>query len=415
MEKTILHCDINNFYASVECLGREDLKGKAVAVCGSSEDRHGIVLAKNDVAKKFGVKTAEPTWEALKKCKDLIILSPHMEKYSYYSRKIREIYAEFTDLIEPYGMDECWLDVTDSKLLFGDGETIAYKIKDRVKKDFGITISVGVSFNKVFAKLGSDLKKPDAVTVIAKDTFKDIVWGLDASEMIGVGRATVSTLSKYKLRTIGDIAKVDISFMKKILGKCGEQLHNFANGIGEDYIQHCTHEEPVKSLGNSLTCKEDLTDTVDVFNNIYRLSESVCTRLRKRGLLAGGVAMHYKDNEFISCEKQAVLERPTRNPLTLAKKALELFENHYVWNKDIRAVGIRGINLVSEDQSIQSTLLADEEKLDELERLEYSIDSIRKKFGEIAVNRGSLLGKRKISHINTFPTTIIQEQEDVNK
>ena len=204
MNRSILHCDMNNFYASVECMLDPSLRKYPVAVCGSVEERHGIVLAKNYAAKAFDVKTGDAVWQAKQKCKDLVIVPPHYEEYIKYSKLARSVYSRFTDQVEPYGMDECWLDISGTEHIYGSPERVANKIRETIKFELGLTISVGVSFNKIFAKLGSDMKKPDAITVIEKDTFRDKIWGLPASDLLGVGRATQRVLDSYCIRTIGD-------------------------------------------------------------------------------------------------------------------------------------------------------------------------------------------------------------------
>ena len=214
-ERTILHCDMNNFYASVECFLNPDLKPYPVAVCGSVEERHGIVLAKNYKAKACGVRTGEAVWQAQQKCRDLVIVPPHYEEYMSFSKAARKIYEDYTDQVEAFGMDECWLDVSGSASIYGDGEKIANAIRERIKFELGLTVSIGVSFNKIFAKLGSDLKKPDAVTCIPKERFKEIVWPLPASEMLGIGHATEKKLAAAGLRTIGDIARWPVDFFQR--------------------------------------------------------------------------------------------------------------------------------------------------------------------------------------------------------
>ena len=244
MDRVILHSDLNNFYASVECMLHPELKERCIAVCGSKENRHGIVLAKNEKAKKFGVKTAETIWQAKAKCPSLEIVSPHFEEYRKYSRMVREIYGEYTDLIEPFGLDECWLDVTGSRMLFGDGVTIANEIRNRVREEIGLTVSVGVSFNKVFAKLGRDLKKPDAVTEISRDNFRSKIWHLPANSIIGVGGSTYSRLTELGIKTIGDIAQAPCDFFETRFGKHGVALWQYANGLDTSEVAHKDYRSP---------------------------------------------------------------------------------------------------------------------------------------------------------------------------
>lgn len=396
-EKTILHCDLNNFFASVECLKYPELKNHPVAVCGNIENRHGIILAKNDAAKKCGVKTAEVVWEAKKKCPDLVLLSPHMDEYTKVSRQIRALYSEYTDLIEPFGIDECWLDVTGSSLLFGDGETIANTLRERVKAQTGLTISVGVSFNKIFAKLGSDLKKPDAVTVISRNNYKDKVWNLPATEMLGVGKATAKALEKYGIYTIGDIASSDEVFLQNRLGKMGGELFRNACGNGDSEVAHQNDSDEAKSIGNSTTCPHDLTTAQEAWEVFYLLSESVGSRLRQTGLIACGIQITIKSNDLTVKEYQAPLSYPTRHPRELANLAMMLFNKNNHFEKPVRMLGIRSFHLISDKQSLQTNLLFDVQKENELEQLEQKIADLRHRFGTNAVKRASLLHSGNIS------------------
>ena len=255
MQRVILHCDMNNFYASVECMLNPELKNKPVAVCGSVEERHGIVLAKNYAAKAFGVSTGEAIWQAKQKCQNLVIVEPHYEQYMKFSKLARGIYGRYTDQIEPYGMDECWLDVTGSGCM-GTGFEIADEIRRTVKFELGLTISAGVSFNKIFAKLGSDMKKPDAITCIEADSFQEKIWCLPASDLLGVGRATEKVLSGYGIHTIGELAATSDDFLKCRLGKNGLAIKKYANGLDDSPVMRSDYVSPVKSIGHGITTIE---------------------------------------------------------------------------------------------------------------------------------------------------------------
>ena len=271
MEGTILHCDMNNFYASVECMLDMSLKGKAVAVGGDVENRHGIILAKNYEAKKYGVQTGEALWQARQKCRNLLIVPPHYEQYIKYSKLARQIYAEYTDLVEPYGMDECWLDVSGSIGIYGDGEKIANKIRERMKFELGLTISAGVSFNKIFAKLGSDMKKPDAVTVISKDSFREQIWQLPASDLLGVGRSTQKVLTLYGIKTIGDLANASPDLIERRLGKCGLMCIRYAKGEDISRVMPTDAESNSKQLitANIVKKRISLMKSQEEFNCAY--------------------------------------------------------------------------------------------------------------------------------------------------
>ncbi|MBQ8028292.1 MAG: DNA polymerase IV [Clostridia bacterium] len=390
-ERVILHCDLNNFYASVECLFRPELKNVPMAVCGSTQERHGIVLAKNEKAKKFGVKTAEAVWQAQMKCPELITVEPNFSRYMEYSSKVRAIYEQYTDLVEPFGMDECWLDVTGSVFLYGSGEKIAYEIKERIKKEIGLTISVGVSFNKVFAKLGSDLKKPDAVTVISKAEFKKIVWPLRAEEMIGVGPSTKRRLNSVGIYTLGDVASCDKNFLTLIFGKMGEELWKNASGFDFSPVLSKNQIPPAKSFGRSVTCCRDLISDEDVGNVMLYLTDKVATCLRENACLASVVQISVRDEILVTREKQLVLPQPSRIVEVLFSAGMKLFKESWTWESNVRSVGIRACGLVGESCNFQYNLFFDSKKYDKLERLESQIEKIRKKYGKDSVFRGSTM------------------------
>lgn len=414
MEKIILHCDLNNFFASVECFDHPELKAFPVAVCGDPQSRHGIVLAKNDKAKAFGVKTAEVIWQAKAKCPNLMVVPPHMERYIYFSKMAREIYSDYTDLIEPFGIDECWLDVTGSQLLFGNGEDIAIKIKERIKSDLGITASIGVSFNKVFAKLGSDMKKPDAITIIKKENFKEKIWSLNANELIGIGNSTSKKLEKFGIKTIGDLAISDRNFLADILGKNGEAIWCFANGIGGTVIAKQDEINIVKSIGNSTTCAVDLNENDEVWQVFYKLSESISKRLRTQNLISNGIQISIKDNVLATKEFQSQLPFSTRYPKDLATEAMQLFTDNYNWLNPVRAVGIRAINLIPDNSSIQYSLIHKQEKINEHDELEQKVFDLRNRYGENAVQRASLMNinekfEKVKSDYSTLPGTLFKK------
>lgn len=266
----ILHSDLNCFYASVETMLDPSLRGKAVAVCGCTEDRHGIVLAKSELAKKAGVKTGMVNWEAKQCCRDLIIVPPQYDQYLKYSKLTQAIYQRYTDMVEPFGMDECWLDVTGSRCVCGDARTIAENIRCSVKEELGLTVSIGVSFNKVFAKLGSDLKKPDAITEISPESYKEKVWPLPCSDMIYCGPATTKKLAQYGIHTIGEVAGCDPLFLKGLLGVNGLALWTYANGRDHSRVMHKDFVSPVKSVGHGITCVSDL-ETKKRYGKSYSL------------------------------------------------------------------------------------------------------------------------------------------------
>lgn len=408
MERTILHCDLNAFYASVEMMLDPSLRGKAVAVCGSKEDRHGIVLAKSEKAKRCGVKTGEAIWQAQQKCRDLVIVPPQFDQYMKYSALTRRIYEDYTDLIEPFGIDECWLDVTASRLLFGDGEHIAHVIRERVKKELGLTISVGVSFNKVFAKLGSDMKKPDAVTVIPKQDFRERIGGLPAGDMLGVGPATARFLGERGIHTIAQLAAIDDYTLKK-LGKCGEQIWRSANGLDDAPVHHMDFVDTIKSVGHGTTCVTDLYNDEDVWRVMYKLSQDISERLRIYKLRAGGVQIAIKDNMFHIAQHQRPLDAPTQSFAEIARAAFMLFRRGYNWHTGVRALTVRAINLRPESEAQQIFLEADMGASEKQEKLERAMESIRSRYGKSSIEMASLFRAPRLAAKeipNTMPSGI---------
>ena len=256
-DRVILHCDCNNFFASVECLRDPTLRDVPMAVCGSVEDRHGIVLAKNELAKRYGIKTAETVYSARRKCPSLVICPPHHGEYARVSRAVNEIYLRFTDLCEPFSIDESWLDVTGSRNLFGDGMAIARAIAEAVRTEIGITLSIGVSFNKTYAKLGSDYKKPDAITYVGRENYRDILFPLPVEDMLFVGERTAEILRRSGIRTIGDLAAASPAYLVSRLGKVGEQLGAAARGEDTSRVIPESEREEVKSVGNGMTFRRD--------------------------------------------------------------------------------------------------------------------------------------------------------------
>jgi len=395
-QRAILHSDMNSFYASVEVMLDPALRGKPVAVCGSTEDRHGIVLAKSELAKKAGVKTGQVTWEAKVLCPDLIVVRPQYDQYLKYSKLAREIYQRYTDQVEPYGMDECWVDVTGSTRLFGSGEKIAEEIRQIVKEELGLTVSIGVSFNKIFAKLGSDMKKPDAVTVISKENFKEKVWPLPASDLLYVGRATTRKLAGIGVRTIGAIVSLGPELMQQLFGKNGLMLWTYASGQDTSRVMPGSYEVPVKSIGHGITCTADLINNEEVWRVFLELSQDISHRLRVQDFLAQGVQIAVRDNELFYKQYQAQLGFATRTPMEIARKARELFENDYSWQNPVRSVTVRAINLVPKSWPQQLRLFDDHAQRDRRAKLEDAIESLRARFGKRAVFNAVLMGDLKM-------------------
>ena len=395
-ERAILHSDLNAFYASVEMMLDPSLRGKAVAVCGSTEDRHGIVLAKSDLAKKAGVKTGMVNWEARQLCRDLIVVPPQYDQYLKYSKLTQSIYQRYTDMIEPFGMDECWLDVTGSQAMCGDAMTIAESIRRSVREELGLTVSIGVSFNKIFAKLGSDLKKPDAITQIQRSDFQEKIWPLNCSEMLYCGRATTAKLAKYGIHTIGEVAATDPAFLKRLLGVNGVALWNYANGTDTSRVMHKDFVSPVKSIGHGITCVADLEDEEEVHRVILALSQDIGHRLRVHELSARGVQIFVRGNDLLGSQFQCKLPFTTQLPSEIAGAAFRVFQERYRWGSKVRAVTVRAIDLVPQNSPSQLSIFVDAEKLDRRERLQDAIEELRGRFGKQSITYATLLGDLKM-------------------
>ena len=323
-ERTILHCDMNCFYASCEMAYHPELQGKPIAVCGDPERRSGIVLTASYPAKRMGVKTGMPLWEAQQHCRDIIFVPAHYDMYTMFSGYTREIFLRFTDQVEPFGLDEAWLDCTGSRMMYGDGLTIAKKISDTIKDELGITCSIGVSWNKTLAKLGSDYKKPDAITVINRENFKDIVFPLPASDLLYVGSKTSAKLANYAVHTIGDLAQANPKFIQEKLGKVGVMIWQFANGMDTSAVAKYEYKDvvaPIKSIGNSWTTPRDLMTDEDVWIVLYLLSESVAARLRENHFRCRGVEVTLRDSSLFAFERQTKLGQPTMQEREIAQAA----------------------------------------------------------------------------------------------
>ncbi len=395
MNEAILHSDLNSFYASVEMMLEPSLRGKAVAVCGSTEERHGIVLAKSEKAKRTGVKTGMVNWEARRVCPDLIIVPPQYDKYLKYSKLTHEIYERYTDLIEPYGMDECWLDVGGSGI-YGTPLQIAEKIRKNVREELGLTVSVGVSFNKVFAKLGSDMKKPDAVTVITRENFRDKVWRLPASDMLYVGRATQKKLSLFEINTIGELASLQPELLKMWFGVGGISLWKSANGLDTSHVMHKDFVSPVKSVGHGITCIADLTDSGEVWRVMLELCQDIGHKLRVHELTAECVQITIKGNDLCTCQFQERLAARTQLPSLIAAKAFKIFSERYNWRTPVRAVTVCAADLVSVNEARQLSILDDTVNTAVKEKIQDAVETIRERYGKRAITYGALVGDMKL-------------------
>ena len=393
MDRIIFHCDCNSFYASVELLDHPDLRHLPVAVCGDPESRHGIILAKNEPAKAFGIKTAETVWQARKKCPDLILLPAHHKKYAEMSKRVNAIYEQYTDLVEPFGIDESWLDVTGSLHLFGgDPAALADALRNRVRSELGITVSVGVSFNKVFAKLGSDYRKPDATTHITRENFRSIVWPLPVGDLLYVGHAAKTVFHRFRINTIGDLAAFDRNALFTMLGKNGAQLHDFANGLDTAPVAPAGLYTPPKSVGNGMTFSKNLQGPEEIRAGITLLSDQVAARLRSHGMKCCCVSLQIRDPDFRDMSRQQQIHSPTNLSREIAGYAWELAVSCWNMALPVRALTVTALSLIPEGEAAaQFDLLGDNDQSqrDKLERLECAMDSIRARFGKEAISPAS--------------------------
>ncbi|MCI7679295.1 MAG: DNA polymerase IV [Clostridiales bacterium] len=393
MDRIILHCDINSFFASVELLDHPELRDMPVAVSGDPELRHGIILAKNQAAKACGVVTAETVWQARRKCPDLVLLPPQHEKYREFSRRLNRLYQEYTDMVEPFSIDESWLDVTASRALFGSGTQIADRIRHRVREELGITLSAGVSYNKIFAKMGSEYRKPDATTEITRSNYQQLLWPMPVNEMFFVGFATAERLKAADIHTIGDLALADTRMLERLLGKQGPLLRSYARGEDDSPVRRYDQRNKIKSVGNGITFRRNLTGEDDILTALTRLSDTVAGRLRKYQLKAGGVKVDIKDIQLKTISRQTQLTRPTNLADELRRTAMELIRSFWPSQKPIRLITLTAISLCDEAGEEQLSLFREENAAREkTESVERTMDAIRSRFGDSAIGFGQIIG-----------------------
>lgn len=409
-DRTILHIDMNCFYASVEMLHRPELRHVPMAVGGDPQARHGIVLTANYLAKKQGVKTGMALWQAKQICPVIQFVPPRMELYLRFSRMAHEIYQEYTDLWEPYGCDEVWMDVSDSCSLMGDGLTIARDISSRIKSELGITASIGVSFNKIFAKLGSDYKKPDAITTMGRKEYKSKAWKLPVQDLLYAGRSAGKKLQALGIRTIGDLAKMDESILQSHMGKMGLVLHAFANGWDDSPVKKEHTHAPVKSIGNSTTTPRDLENDQDVKIILYVLAESVAARLRESGFKCNVVEIGIRDNELHHFTRQHKIDRATNITSEIAGEAYRIFRGNYRWDKPIRSLSVRGADITVDHAYEQRDLSDDFARREKLEKADAAMDEIRRRFGYFSIQRGLMYQDRTLSALDAKSSHTVHPQ-----
>lgn len=408
IERQVLHCDLDAFYASVECLYNPAIRNKPVAVCGDEEQRHGIVLTKNYIAKKYGVQTGDALWLARQKCPDIVCVPANYQRYLTYSKLAKEIYSDYSNQIESFGLDENWIDVTGSTKLLGSAENIAKDIQSRVYSELGVTVSIGVSFNKVISKLGSDMNKPNGISIIDKPHFKEKVWSLPVGDLLYVGRATQRKLKNFGINTIGDLANTDTEWLYYKFGKIGLMLWNFANGNDNSPVSNIGARSMIKSVGNSTTTPRDLICDNDVKITLYSLAESVSERLRDYDLRCTTVQISIRDNCLASYERQQKLTHPSNATQDIFDAAYALYlKHHKAYNKlPIRSIGVRGCCLVYE-KNIQLSLYPNIAKTQKQEQLDTALDQIRRRYGHFSVQRGIMLMDRELSNLDARSDHII--------
>ena len=396
MDRVILHCDCNSYFASVECIDHPELREVPMAVCGDPESRRGIILAKNELAKKYGVQTAETIWQAKRKCPDLVLVPPSRGKYDFYCEKINALYAEYTDQVERFSIDESWLDVTGSVGLFGDGKTIADELRRRVREQFDLTISAGVSFNKVFAKLGSDYKKPDATTCVTRENYKDLLFPLPVEDMLFVGPTAAQALNRAMIFTIGDLANAPVERLTGILGRSGETLHAYANGLDTAPVRRIGESDPARSISNSITFRRDLLGEEDIRTGLLMLAESVGWRMRRERVKARTVQVQIKDTSLRVISRQETLKEATGLTKDIYRTALALVLKAWRLDQPIRLLSLGVVNFEDENAPVQTSLFDGAEGgRARGEKLQSAIDGIRERFGKDSISTARLLDKEE--------------------
>ncbi len=390
MDRVILHCDCNGYFASVECIERPELRDVPMAVCGDPECRHGIILAKNELAKKYGIVTAETIYQAQRKCPQLVLVGAHHDRYKYYCEQINKIYAEYTDQVEAFSIDESWLDVTGSISLFGSGKQIADELRRRVREELGLTISVGVSYNKVFAKLGSDYQKPDATTVITRENYKQILYPLPVREMIFVGASAAQTLTRQGITTIGELAECPRERLHALLGKMGDTLWTYANGLDQSEVRRIGESDPVKSISNDVTFARDLVGEEDIKTGLIMLADSVGTRMRAQQVKGYTVQVRIKTPELKTISRQATLSQPTDSTQEIYRTAMGIMRRSWDMRRPIRMLSVGCTNFSDEDAPEQLCMFEDAAAPgnQKQRKLEEAVDAIRHKFGKGSISFG---------------------------
>lgn len=401
-DRVIFHIDCNKFFASVECSKRPEIAKLPVAVGGSAEKRHGIILSANETATGYGVKTAEAIWQAKTKCPHLIVIPPNYSLYTQFSDMARKIYCEYTDFVEPFGLDECWLDLTGNVKNMDEATELANIIRLRIKNELGITVSVGVSWNKVFAKLGSDYKKPDAVTVFSKENYRTKIFPLPVHTLLYVGPSTEKKLISHGIFTIGDIAESSADYLCSFLGKNGSMLHSFAAGEDTSAVLKTNHTQQIKSISNSVTTPHDLTDNDEVKLTFTALSDTVAYRIRKQGLACRKIAISVRNRNLEVFTKQIILPNPTASSLKITQIAMKLFNETCPPPFCIRSLGISTGNFCNAGDTVQFDIFGEVKHNEKIERLEKTVDTLKYRFGNNCIKSAAILCGEQNSELPLF-------------
>ncbi len=404
--RVVLHCDINHCYAQIEEMKVPELRKVPMAVGGHETTRHGIILAKNDLAKEYHIKTGDSLREAYAKCPQLVVIPPNYDEYLYYSEKVKDIYRKYTDRVESFGLDEAWIDVSASSKIYGSGEAIAREIKKKVYEQLGLTISVGVSFNKVFAKLGSDMIKPDGLVVIDEENYQRLVWPLPVEELIYIGRATKRKLNEFGIKTIGDLAVFRADLIESRMGKVGLMIHEFANGIDDKSVAFTGYQDEAKSVGNGITTIRDMHSLKDVELVFRVLAESVASRLREMGVQGQVVTIGLRDNELHGLSRQRKLAEPTCLADEILAMAMQLTREHYSFILPLRSISLTMSDLQKPSAVEQLSFFTDHGKIKQ-RVLDETVDAIRSRYGFTKIKRCSMLLDDELTNFNPKADHII--------
>ncbi len=400
MSRVILHVDANCFYATVEGLYRPELREKPLAVCGDPAARHGIVLTANYLAKKCGVHVGQAVWQAMQCCPGLVTVGPDFGLYAHFSQLMRKMWMDYSDRVEGFGLDESWIDLTSPDMTIQKGVKIADEIRERAKRELGITVSVGVADNKVFAKLGSDLKKPDGTTGIFPQTFRQQIWPLPANQLLYVGKSTTHALRRLGILTIGELARADSMALKRVLGKNGLLLQAFALGMDCSPVMKADQHATVKSVGNSTTTGRDIATVEDARCVFFLLAESVAARMREQGLKGRCISISIRETNLSRASCQTMLEKPTYLTDDLIHGACELFEQNFVHRLPLRSVGLSCSHLTAADAPCQLSFCQEEMRLQRREKLDAAVDDLRRRYGYNIIQRGNVVLDKDFSHIS---------------